>query len=130
MDRRAFLRRFGLGAAAAAAAMALDPEMALWVPGQTRIFLPAPKPTIVFPELRRGDIITIDGVFAVNPQTGKETEWLQQFVVIGERKDQEDPIGTVTLVPEIWPPIVNRNRRKDMRGMRPLNLGDRVGVKA
>lgn len=40
MDRRAFLRRFGLGAAAVVTTAVLDPERMLWVPGQKTVFLP------------------------------------------------------------------------------------------
>ncbi|MCR4375869.1 MAG: twin-arginine translocation signal domain-containing protein [Acidobacteria bacterium] len=37
LSRRGFLRLFG----AAAVGMALDPDLALWVPGQKTIFLPS-----------------------------------------------------------------------------------------
>ncbi len=37
MDRRSFLRALGIGAAA----LTLDPEMLLWVPGKKTIFLPS-----------------------------------------------------------------------------------------
>ena len=38
MNRRQFLARLGLGAAAVAATAVLDPERLLWVPGQKTIF--------------------------------------------------------------------------------------------
>ena len=38
MNRRSFLRSLGLGAAA----LTLDPERLLWVPGVKRIFIPPP----------------------------------------------------------------------------------------
>lgn len=44
MNRRSFLRVLGLGAAGAAVgALELDPERALWVPGQKTFFLPEPR---------------------------------------------------------------------------------------
>ncbi len=42
MDRRKFLKLFGLGVAGAAAAAAIDPDMAGWVKGAKTFFLPTP----------------------------------------------------------------------------------------
>jgi len=80
MDRRAFLRTLGLGAAVAAG-MAVDPERLGWVKGARTFFLPAPNPILVFDGLTIGDIFTIDGYFAVNPLNGRELSVPQTFVV-------------------------------------------------
>jgi hypothetical protein len=87
MDRRAFLRRLGFGtvAAAAAATGAIDIERLLWTPGEKTIFIP-PPPVIhpLYEGLRKGDIFTIDGRFAVNPKTYQELPFLQKFVVTAD----------------------------------------------
>lgn len=49
MNRRGFL-------GAIAAALVLDPERALWVPGQKKIFLP-PAPRVVRPMFYVGDVV-------------------------------------------------------------------------
>lgn len=68
MNRRAFLGLFG----ASAAALVLDPEMLLWRPGAKTIFLPSVTPapsslTLGSGVFQVGDIITIDGVYSINP---------------------------------------------------------------
>lgn len=78
LTRRSFLGAIGL----AAAGLALDPDRALWVPGQKRIFLPAQSPSLwSATELNAGDIFTIDGMFAVNPKTYCETGFQQTFII-------------------------------------------------
>lgn len=87
IDRRAFLRRLGVGtvAAAAAAIGVLDVEKLLWVPGEKTIFIP-PPPTIapLGISLIRGDVFTIEGVYAVNPLTYKTLPLLQRFVITAD----------------------------------------------
>lgn len=92
MNRRGFLRSV-LTAAAGVTISSLipdDPERLLWVPGAKTIFLP-PDQKIVEPTilagsrlLKKGDVFTIDGVFAINPATGARTAHLQQFVVTSD----------------------------------------------
>lgn len=49
-------RRGFLGAIAAA--LVLDPERALWVPGAKKIFLPpAPRPVVLHPMFNVGDVV-------------------------------------------------------------------------
>ena len=55
-SRRSFL-------ASVAAALVLDPERALWVPGKKKIFLP-PAPRVIKPMFCVGDIVT----FGLDPQ--------------------------------------------------------------
>lgn len=104
MDRRSFLRALGFGtvAAAAAATSVLDLEKLLWVPGEKTICIPPPSTLGV--ALTRGDIFTIDGVFAVNPLTLKPTGFLKQFVVTADvRSDAEFvPRG------DMWPRLTTR----------------------
>lgn len=91
MNRRAFLQLAGAGAVGLLIG-GDDPERALWTPGQKTIFLPpAPKPVTTIETagwgsdtLTRGDIITIGGVFARNPITGRATPHLQQFIVTAD----------------------------------------------
>lgn len=85
ITRRSF---FGV-LAAAAAATALDPERLLWVPGQRKIFIPAPARVIAASSLQVGDVITIAGRYAINPRTWERLEvggvpLLQQFVVTAD----------------------------------------------
>jgi hypothetical protein len=54
MNRRGFLTSLG----AAAAAFALDPERALWVPGAKTISIPAVRVVLAPPFLALGDIVT------------------------------------------------------------------------
>lgn len=84
MNRRVFLSTL----AAVVAGAALDPERLLWRPGAKTIFLPSPKEVGQFTHtaiagdaLRVGDVITIDGVYAVNPKTGITTAYSQMFVI-------------------------------------------------
>lgn len=80
MNRRAFLSTLAAGLAGAA----LDPERLLWRPGAKAIFLP-PKPSLLAPiGLTRGDVFTIEGVYAINPMTYEPVERLLQFVVTAD----------------------------------------------
>lgn len=61
MNRRGFLGSL----ATAAAALVLDPERALWVPGAKKIFIPSPKPVERIPvgvDLRNGMLVFSDQV--------------------------------------------------------------------
>lgn len=78
MNRRAFLASLGIGAAA----IALDPELLLWKPGARSIFLPTPAPSLVTSVgLTIGDVFTIDGLYAINPVTGRGTGYLQNYII-------------------------------------------------
>jgi hypothetical protein len=111
-NRRSFLQV----AAAAAAALVLDPERALWVPGRKTIFVLPPAPPLRLPMraldcgFRKGDIITIDG--RRNPYTGE----LQRFVVtdVDNIIPEPDPdqggsivlrerVGVILLSPDLGP---------------------------
>lgn len=105
MDRRGFLKLLASGAVGAA----VDVDKLLWIPGAKTIFLP-PAPAIATPDdaafvrelvlgpgttpnagwmsvdcanglLKKGDVITIEGRYAVNPITRQSTGRLQEFVV-------------------------------------------------
>lgn len=75
MDRRGFLR--GLGVIGGMAALSPLAPFAS--------FCPAPKlpsPVITADSfLKAGDVFTIEGVFAVNPATGRQSSALQRFIV-------------------------------------------------
>jgi hypothetical protein len=105
MNRRAFLGRLVAGAAAVVAA----PTVAKLAPlgpsvgrgGQTGATLETcgwTSDTV----LRRGDVFTIDGRYALHPMTGRPLGTLQRFVVTADA--QFDPSGVVTL--PIAPAIV------------------------
>lgn len=92
ISRRSF---FGVLATVAASA-ALDPERLLWVPGQRKIFIPAPARVLASADLRVGDVFTIAGRYCVNPFTGLDVQSRdglklpQQFVVVEDvRRGQE-----------------------------------------
>lgn len=125
MDRRAFLRRLGFGtvAAAAAATGVLDLERLLWVPGEKTIFVP-PPPTIepLSFGLTRGDIFTIEGQFAFNPVTRRQTKHLQQFVVVS------DVIAGTTLnVERVYPSVVLPDRKPiSGRRVKPFRVGQTI----
>ena len=105
MNRRLFLRLLGLGAAGAV----VDPDALLWTPGKKTIFLPAERPMripgVTPPDgwlaaansLRTGDIITIEGVYAINPPFSG----LQKYIV-GERTATE-----IVLTQQIDPAILD-----------------------
>ena len=80
MNRRAFLQTL----AAAVAGATLDPERLLWRPGAKSIFLPPPPSLLAPTELLRGDLFTIEGVYAINPMTYAPIERLQQFVITAD----------------------------------------------
>jgi hypothetical protein len=80
MNRRGFLQTLAAGLAGAA----LDPERLLWTPGAKTHFLPPPKGwerTASGVMFRVGDIVTFEGVYAVDPLTSRSTVQLRRFVV-------------------------------------------------
>lgn len=96
MNRRAFLSTLAAGLTG----LTLDPERLLWRPGAKTIFLP-PKPSLLAPMgLARGDLFTIEGVYAINPRTYMATEWLQQFVITDDVRSGASVRAVMT------PPIV------------------------
>lgn len=54
---------------------------------------------------KKGDVFTIDSVYAVNPQTRESTGSLQQFVVTA------DTSGSSTATLDIWPPIYTASHK-------------------
>lgn len=93
MDRRSFLQKLGLTALAVATAdSVLDPEFALWTPGAKTFFLPPEKPAVKLPVLFKGDMITIPGIYAVNPITNLSTGYLQRFVVTEDVQSVDDDL--------------------------------------
>lgn len=79
MNRRHFLRVTAAGAIALAA-----PSIPF---GENVVELgPAPASVINLPVpmFLKGDIISFEGVFAINPITMRETEFLQQFVITAD----------------------------------------------
>lgn len=90
VNRRHFLSVLAQSAAASALApLVFDPERLLWVQGRKKIFLPSVRPATpteveAFGGLRKGDVITVEGRYAVNPITRKPTEHLQLFVVTSD----------------------------------------------
>ena len=52
--------------------------------------------------IRRGDVFTIDGVFAVNPQTRESTGSLQQFVVTADVTASGGAYASVPISPAIF----------------------------
>lgn len=103
IDRRAFLRRFGFGtvAAAAAASGVVDLERLLWVPGEKTIFLPEPDILPVAFDLAVGDLLTVEGWYALNPITLKPTTLLKQFLVTQNMKS-----GGVLQESRLYPKVI------------------------
>ena len=93
MNRRAFLSTLAAGIAG----LAIDPELLTWRKGAKSIFLP-PAPSLIAPiGLTRGDVFTIEGVYAINPRTYRQTEYLQQFVIT------DDVVAGVSVVSALHP---------------------------
>src|SRR5881394_798930 len=78
MNRRAFLSAFST----AAAAIAFDPEKALWTPGKL-ISIPRPLPLATPAFFNLGDMITFEGLYA-SPGV------LQKFIVTAAGKSFDD----------------------------------------
>ena len=131
IDRRAFLRALGFGTVSAAAAeLTFDVENLLWAPGEKTILLPTPVEVArLSGYLQRGDILTFDGIFGVNPVSGQSLPFLQQFVVT------DDVVAAPVHQLPIWPPPVadghfrnvtavpSRHARYDVIGVRINELG-------
>lgn len=93
MDRRKFLKFLGFGSAAVVATAAIDPEELLWKPGAKTFFLP-PQVPVIRPlgwgqssGLVKGDVVTIDGVFATNPHTRQLITGAKQHFVVTDVHD-------------------------------------------
>lgn len=96
LSRRGF---FG-SVAAFAAACTLDPELLLWKPGEKTIFLPPLKGSLIAGKpLLKGDIFTIEGIYAVNPVTFKTMDWLQHFVITSDVSSGE--VSTENICPSM-----------------------------
>lgn len=113
MNRRTFLRWIAGTAAGVALAPALDLDRLLWEPEKKTIFIPAPPKVAVF---QVGDIITIEGQYAINPMTGQYTAHSQQFVVTA------DVYGGATVTVQPYQPPVSQRR------VRPVLMGKTVGT--
>lgn len=115
MDRRSFLRALGFGtvAAAAAASSVLDIEKLLWVPGEKTIVVPLARTLGV--ALTKGDIFTIEGVFAVNPFTLNPTEMLQQFVVTADVRSDAEFLPRSAM----WPQLMTHGPYTTVASSRP-----------
>lgn len=78
MNRRGFLTAL----LSSAAAVAIDPERLLWVPGRKLISIPAPASTLTMmpigQRLNKGDIFSMAGVYQVNPKRRDK----QQFFTV------------------------------------------------
>jgi hypothetical protein len=98
VNRRGFLSTLATFAAGAV----LDPEFLIWRPSAKTIFLPSAKAGVItLPSPVLGDVFTIAGVFAVNPTTGRKTDFLQQFVVTGVAESDR----ILSVFPSVRPPI-------------------------
>lgn len=100
ITRRGFL---GLLAGAIAGA-AVDPDKLPWRPGAKLISIPAPPPVPpIWRGIEVGDIITIDGRYAVNPRTRESMEYLQQFVICSAVDSADDDGAVLGLQPVVSP---------------------------
>ena len=93
MNRRHFLRTL----ATVAAGVVLDPEMLLWRPGVKTIFLPPPQSLLAPCNLTRGDIFTVEGVYAINPMTLDVLLYEKQCVITANVRQGESVRG------RFWP---------------------------
>lgn len=104
MNRRGFLASLGTAAIAAA----IDPDRLLWEPGKKVTFdLGATPPMDEWfthglkgtfsGYLKAGDVVTVAGVFEINPYTGQLTRQQKLFVVAHDAP----PRHPVTLFPTV-----------------------------
>jgi len=123
VNRRAFLGTLAAGLAG----IALDPERLLWVPGQKRIFLPSPSPSLVTSTaLTKGDVFTIAGVYAINPATGRTLTTLQNFVIIDDVSAGPVAVASVIPRPMDTGPYRNVNQFSGCNRVRPLYVGETI----
>lgn len=52
--------------------------------------------------LKKGDIFTVAGVYAVNPVSGAKLDWLRQFVVTADTSSDGTGEATVPIAPQIY----------------------------
>lgn len=101
MRRRDFLRLL----LASPIAATVDVEQLLWVP-KPIVVVPA-MPTVLNvvrmtgPRLKKGDVFTIAGMFAVNPGSMSATSVLQQFVVTAD-------VSSAPAAPLVCPVVFDR----------------------
>lgn len=113
MNRRSFLALLASGVAGAA----LDPERLLWTPGARTIFVPPADGwtregrILVSEPFTRGDIFTIEGVFATNPVTGRQTKHLQRFVVTADVNGPTITVEKIHPPPPSWLAVSPKTRR-------------------
>lgn len=107
LARRGFLKLLG------SAAVALTLSRTL--PGIAGETPTVPEPKSFEYALRKGDIITIEGRYAVNPVTRKTTGHLQNFIIVDEVSDD----GSVLLHPH--------NLRVSQDQAMPVLLGEPMG---
>ena len=99
MNRRAFLGLLGTAAVAAT----IDPDRLLWEPGKKVTFDLAAGRSFsglhvwdadggLSDLLRCGDVVTIEGVYEVNPRTGEELTYPKLFVVTGDVAYKREPV--------------------------------------
>lgn len=118
MNRRRFLQQLLAGAAGAAIAATVDVDKLLWTAGEKTHVLPPPEGWIRADSgllLQRGDVITIEGRFALHPQTWKELPFLQQFVVTEDATQNADGVSVLN----IWPAIPDGTPFPRTRTVRP-----------
>lgn len=108
MNRRGFLSALVIGSAG----LALDPERLLWVPGAKTFFLPALKPSLVSPiALSIGDIVSIDGIYALHPHTDKKLPFEKHFVITADVRSGE------VLVERVHPPLIADGPYRNYHGV-------------
>jgi len=121
MNRRAFLGWLAGTAAGVAAAPYLDVEKLLWVAGEKKIFIPAPKTLWTPVSLQRGDIFTIEGIYVVNPTTGMRLKYPQHFIITADVSAGDVPFG------KIHPRLEDVAQTVRQGKIRPVLYGDSLG---
>jgi hypothetical protein len=119
IDRRGFLAALAAGTAG----LVLDPERALWRPGQRTFFLPPVPKTLATDGwsvsdagvmFRRGDIVTFDGVYDINPRTHRATKHLKKFVVTAGTVSAD--FAELAIAPLVIPAGAYRNVTRRPKG--------------
>jgi hypothetical protein len=108
MNRRGFLGAIFGGAAISA----IDPERLLWQPGNRLISIPRPKPLLLHP----GDVVTITGMYDVNPITKLRAVYIEP---VTNRKYQFRKRFVITAEctadsMESWPPVITSGMHRNV----------------